>query len=291
MHRPTPTEIPEGIVDFVDYDWATELYYGAPLSDFNFGFGLSVSLDNYKGPYMTKDAEEYKESARFIMVSTGISSEMMDLGLRIGLPSAKAEYTNNTDFERTWGGFGFGVTGRYFMEADHKTVVPAVVLHYGSGTEEDGDYEADHSEMLLTLGVVLEHMINDDNTLLLGIEPINYSSETKDVKDGTKTTETAMGVPSLIVGVESEITSWLTGRFGARETFNYEKTKVEPADGDETETSTFCSDFMYNMGIAIAVGDFTFDALFNESLLFEGPNFVTGGTADWVYKISMTYNY
>jgi hypothetical protein len=290
MHRPTHALIPDGIVDYVDFDWATEAYYGRPLSDYNFGVGLSVSLDSYTTPDMTPKDDEYKESATFVGVSAGISNDMMDLGVMFELPSAKAE-DPDWDSDNEFSAIGFGAVGRYFTGEDDKMIVPAVAVHYGSGKHEFGDAEVDYTDIMFTLGIVLDHMINDDNRLILGIEPLRYSSETEEVKDGEKTTETIMGVPSLIVAIESEITSWLTGRIGARETFNYDKTKVEPATGDEYEMSSFGADFMYNMGFAIAVGDFTFDAIFNEALFFEGPNFVTGGMADWAYKISMTYNY
>ena len=77
----------------------------------------------------------------------------------------------------------------------------------------------------------------------------------------------------------------------AREVFHSDKTKTEPSGGDETETSTFSSHFFYNMGIAVEVGDFVFDAVISEALFFEGPNFISGGVADWASKVSVTYTY
>ena len=111
---------------------------------------------------------------------------------------------------------------------------------------------------------------NDHYKFLAAINGIDLD------KNGTETTNTTMILPGIYAGVESQIKSWLTGRFGLAQTYRSETVKTKPAQGNETEDTEHFKDFALTFGLGFNFGRFTLDAFVNEGLFFDGPNFISG---------------
>ena len=92
-------------------------------------------------------------------------------------------------------------------------------------------------------------------------------------------------------GIESKIKPWLTGRFGGSQIYQNTKDTYKPKGGKETSTSTFDDDFGLTFGLGLHFGDFTLDALIDEGLFFDGPNFISGTNEVMSTRLSLLYNF
>jgi hypothetical protein len=292
LNRPIGISIPAGIVNEVTLDQTTDFFYGKKMSQFDLGIRLSAALDSYK------DDTTDKESAHYFALGLGISNEKTDLGLTIEMPGVSRKFIPEEDtleIENKWSGMAFGFNGRMFYGEKTK-IVPVVNFRFGSAKADmdatSGSPDVDYSLMNLGLGVGLNHQIDENNLLVLGLEVFGLSSEKADIDSGNTNTTTITTMPGLYMGLESQINSWLTGRVGAAQVFQTTKTKVEPpSPGVSTESSDHTSDYKVYFGLGIHFGDFLLDAAVNEGLFFDGPNFVSGQNNAMANKLSLTYKF
>jgi len=294
LNRPIAIEAPGGVFDNITLDRATDLYLGMPFSNFNFGGRISVGFDSYKQDSTAVQDKDH-ESARYINVGCGISSETIDMGGYFELPSAKSEENNND--EDKWSGMAFGGNVRAFMGNQVK-IVPVGLLSISSTTYEHHDgaldsttAKVDYSAMDIGLGIGINHNIKENSMVIIGVEVLGMNKDKTDIRDGNETTVTTTTMPGLYMGAESQINRWLTGRIGAAQVFQSTKTKVKPPTGDETETSVRSSQFKVTFGLAVEFGNFTLDLSFNEGLLFDGPNFISNTNETIADQLSITYNF
>jgi len=291
LNRPISLSIPSGIVNTVDLNQTTDIFYGTQLTNYDLGLKLSVGLDNAK---QDVGADEDKESAFLFGLGGGLSNETMDLGLDLRFPSAKRDSAGT---EWKWSGFGIGFNGRMFHGETTK-LVPLVVFGYTSTSAETDTVppatppaKVDYRNFNLGIGVGINHQMNENNLLVMGLEVLGYNSFKTDIDGGDETTVTTVTMPGLYMGVESKVKNWLTGRLGAAQVYQGTKTKVNPQVGNDVESSSRSSQFNVSFGLGFTFGDFLIDAAINEGLFFDGPNFISGGVNPMANRLSVTYNF
>ena len=290
LNRPLslPQDILEAVVPDLQLDRCTTLFYGGQSSGYDYGVMLSVATD--------KDEEDSGEetvtqTAKYIGLNAGVSVDDYDLGLQIDLPNAKWEFADDED---KWHGIGIGLNGRYFSQrSDNMEAVLLAVLYYGSANRkwEEEDLDVDYGKLRLGLGGAINYRIDQNNMLVLAVEAFGYDKDNMNVKDGTETTYTVTTLPGIFVGVEAQVKSWLLGRLGARQVYQSVSEKTKPDGGDESEEVTYSSSFGVSFGLGIVFGNLQLDALFNEGLLFDGPNFISGHDNALANRISLTYHF
>ena len=295
LNSPLYWQIPGGIVNTVTLDRTTDIFFGTRLSLFDLGLALRVAMD--KDEINNPPTPETKESAHYFEVAGGISNEMMDLGLMVGLPSASYEFS---DLKRTWSGFAASFNGRLWLKQQDLLFqfLPLIVANYVSTSAELDPgipgaeiTTVDYDVLELSGGVGINYQINQSNLIVIGLEAIGYHQESQKVKGGTEYTTTAIVLPGIYMGVESEISDWLTGRLGAAQTYTSITQKTKPDVGDELKETNFDKEFKMTFGLGFSFGNFLLDAAINEGLLFSGPNIISGTIQDFAYKLSITYNF
>jgi hypothetical protein len=202
--------------------------------------------------------------------------------------------------KRSWGGFGVGFNGRYWLGNKNFLFkfVPLIVANYASlsgeldpGIPGSTKSEVDYGLLDLAAGIGINYEIDENNLIVVGIEAIGYSSETRNVKDVEEESRTTLILPGIYMGVESHISSWLIGRLGAAQVYQKITEKYTPEGGNTDEESFFDKEFKMTFGLGIMFGRFLLDARINEGLLFEGPNFISGTFQEMAYTLSITYNF
>ena len=294
LNSPLYWEIPGGLVNTVTLDRTTDIFFGTRLSRFDLGLALRVAMDKAEN---FPPAPETKESAHYFEVAGGISNDIMDLGLMVGLPSASYELT---DVKRTWSGFGASFNGRFWLKQQGLLFqfLPLIVANYASTSADINlgipgveNTVIDYGVLELSGGIGINYQINQSNLIVIGIEVIGYHQQSQKVKNGAELTTTSIVLPGIYMGVESKISGWLTGRIGAAQTYTSITQKNKPAVGDELKTTNFDKEFKMTFGLGFSFGNFLLDAAINEGLLFSGPNIISGTIQDFAYKLSITYNF
>ena len=297
LNRPINVPLPDFVfdyidnIDYVELNNTTDLLLGMPLKDWDFGCRLSFALDNYKQDSTATEVGD-DESSRYINLGLGMSSDKMDAGVYFEMPNLKSLEDNG--LEDKLSGTGFGGVFRVFM-GEQTQIVPIGLVNMSSATYEhtvnDTTSEVKFSNMNLALGVGLNYKISENAMLIAAVEAIGISKFKSDVSGGTETNITTTDLPGLYMGAESQINKWLTGRIGAVQVMQSTTTKTKPQGSPESETSERLKQFHVTFGAGVALGDFTLDLSFNEGLLFDGPNFISGTTETVADKISITYEF
>jgi len=295
LNSPLFWSIPGGVVEDVLLDRTTDIFFGTRLSNFDLGLALRVAMD--KDEDQIDPDTKSTESAQYFELAGGISNEMMDLGLMIGLPSASYELE---DYKSSWGGFGLSFNGRFWLKQKGLLFqfIPVLEANYAS-TSSEIDFgipgvvkeEVDHGLLELSGGLGINYQINKENLIVIGIEAIGYRQESEKVREGDENTRTTTILPGIYLGIESEISSWLIGRIGAAQTYKSITDTYKPDVGDEEEETNFEKEFKMTFGVGIMFGNFLLDAAINEGLLFAGPNIISGTIQDFAYRLSITYNF
>ena len=280
--------IPPGVVNNISLDQATDIFYGTKLSNFDLGVNLRIGMDKF-----TNDADSLSESGRYFGLSAGISNDKMDLGLLVELPGVSMEQGRA---ESSWGGFGVGLNGRYWLAKNGKfQLLPLVHVYYGSSNREINPgggaaiLETDYSSLRLAAALGINYELNSDNLLVIGLEAYGYSKNGAKVKDGVETSTSVSTLPGIYLGIESKISDWLIGRLGAAQVFQSTSNYTKPQGGSETETSSYATEFKMTFGVGLTFGQFILDAAINEGLLFDGPNFISGTQEPIATRLSITY--
>lgn len=295
FNRPLSLTIPAGVVDNVQLDKATDIFFGTKLKKFDLGLKLTVALDSYNEK--VPPSSENKESARYLSLAGGISNDKMDLGFLFEMPSANSEIDS---LENEWSGIGFGFAGRIFTKKiGNFQFVPVGFIYYSSTTEKTDinggldKLEIDHTQLNLAAGVGLNYSLDENNLLVIGIEGLGISKQSMEYQDSTKLeiTNTNTTLPGIYLGVESSIADWLTGRIGAAQVFQ-SVTMEQSARGISDQSSTsYTTEFKMTFGLGIHFGNFQLDASINEGLLFDGPNILSGTNEPLANRLSITYNF
>ena len=298
VNNPLDASIPDNIFgangEFqnVTLDNALNFFYGKKLSTFDMGVRFAYGIDNY---HTELDTTEVNEGAHYYCLGIGLSNDTMDLGFLFEIPGAKYELN---PVEETWGGIGMGLNWRMFLDRGRMQLVPVVTFKispstykYDSGISGQQVQETKYSDLKLGLGMGLNYKMNENNLVVIGFEPFGFASSKMDVKNDNETTKTTIILPGIYAGVESQIKSWVTGRFGLAQTYRSVTNKIKPDQGNETINTNHFKDFALSFGLGFNFGRFTLDAFVNEGLFFDGPNFISGTGEPMATKLSLTYNF
>jgi hypothetical protein len=289
LNRPLLPMDPLGVGNNVALLRTTDLMYGMKMGRNNVGFRLSYASDAFD-----QDAPNIEETARYMEAAAGISSQKYDLGVNVYMPSVE----NKTDFvDDEYSAFGFGVNGRYFYRASEKMeYVPVLIIGYTSGSEDykpiGGTTETtDFSALAITIAAAMNYQVDENNLIVLGIQPYSQTSTTTDVQNVGETTTTFTIFPAIHLGGETRIASWLVGRIGAFQAFQTTETETKPDGGTTTKSSSAVSILNFSFGLGVEVGNFVIDFDLNDGTLFEGPYILGGRARDTFNRVSVTYHF
>ncbi|MBN1782115.1 hypothetical protein JW948_13365 [bacterium] len=288
LNRPIdlPQDILMDVTPDLTLDRVISLLYGGKWNNKNWGVILSYASDK------TEDDAfgiQEKESARYIGLCAGLSTSDYDLGFNLELPSAKWEADDDED---KWGGTGIGIHGRYFSTRSSVLKLVGIGnLYFGNTTREIGDAEIGYNRLNIAIGGAALYQLDPKNLVVLAVEAFGRNQDKEEVKDGDEYTYTRTVLPGIYLGVESKLKSWLIGRLGARQVYQSIKEVAKPAQGEEVETMESQSTFAVSFGLGIILGDLQLDAMMNEGILFDGPNFISGQNNTLANRISLTYSF
>ncbi|MFC1569501.1 hypothetical protein ACFL4L_04750, partial [bacterium] len=288
LNRPLfiPTDIIYDVAPAMTLDRCLTLLYGWKNGGMNYGLLISIAMDKFSDEEF---GVEEKQSARYIGISAGVSSDTYDLGLQLELPAASWE---EGDDEDKWSGTGIGLNGRIFSKkSEELELVGLGRLYLGFSGREVGDAEINYNQFNLEIGGAANYQLNKNNMAVLAVEAFGMDQSKIVVKDGDEVTYKTTTLPGIYLGIESQVKSWLVARLGARQVYQSISEMMNPEYGDETEESSYTSSFSVSLGLGIVVGNLELDALFNEGILFDGPNFISGQNNTLANKISLTYHF
>jgi hypothetical protein len=296
LNRPMPVSIPVGVLDSVQINQTTDLFYGTQMSKFDLGFKLSLGLDSYSRDSIA-ETPKMTQSARYIQFAAGASTDKMDAAVSVELPHAKFEESGVTD---TWSGFGFGAVARCFHGEGPTKLVPLINFNtrkINGKSSLAGSGKEDFSDLNFGLGIGVNHQLNENNLVVGAVEILGLQSSKDKVTSGgtpsttTTTTLSRMTLPGLYMGVESNIRPWLTGRLGAEQVWQISKTKNEETGVPSFETKAHSSQYNVVFGLGLHFSDFTVDAAINEDIFFDGPNFISGQTNSLANRLAVVYKF
>ncbi|NOX38324.1 MAG: hypothetical protein GXO78_12400 [Calditrichaeota bacterium] len=275
-------------IDQVSLNHKLSFLFGTQLDNINYGLRLSIAFDRYNSG---GDPEE-KESARYFELAAGVSGMNADIGVMIELPGMNWELEGAKE---SWGGIAFGISGRYQYDfTEDLQFIPVGQFYFGPTTSKI-DYgvtgvpilETSHRDLRFAVGLGTHYKIDSKNFFILGTELLGIQ-QNKSGDEDLENKVTVLTFPAFYAGVELSLKSWLTARLGAVQVYQ-KVTKTQKIGGTSNSQSTFQSGFKTTLGLGIHFGGFRIDLSINESLLFDGPNFVSGSSFPIANKISLVY--
>lgn len=284
---------PTDVLTDADFERMLTVYYGMSMSGMHVAGGLTFGIDSYSSDAGTLKLEE---KTRYVKLSGGITTLTVDLGMSLDLPGAERKLGS---LKYTWSGVGLELAGRAFLgEKDELTIVPVGQFSYSptkAKFSDDGEsVEVALSEMVLFLGVAVHKPLNERNLLVLGLEGIGYHKTRMEEEDPDDVaTQSVFTLPGIYLGIESRIRPWLVGRVGAVERFQTIKRtwEYDTVGRRDREVSRRTSDLDVTLGLGIHFGKFMLDAVMNDNLLFDGPNFISGTVQPMSNRLSLTYSF
>jgi hypothetical protein len=273
-------------------DRVTDVLFGMEMNGNDLGFRVSYGSDSFTQDSSFLDPAVDK-SVSYIEIAGGLSNEKFDIGGSVILPSISNEVSDTKD---ELSGFGFNFTGRYFHKMNKKMeFVPLAMFGMISTSLDSGGLtgltNTDYSFMNLLVGGALNYHVDDQSLIILGVHAYGSQSLTQE-NDFGEFTEDITTLPAVFIGGESRLASWLIGRLGVMQVFQEMTQTIKPKGEKEIETSTTVSNVNFSFGFGIELGNFLVDADFNEGLLFQGPNFISGQAGqDMFGKLSVTYTF
>jgi hypothetical protein len=284
--------------------------------EFNFGFndhyavGFGTSIDYESETNFTEengDTRKFEPAANFYTLFGGYSANNLDLGLRLNIANTKNVagdlYEYEDGFEFFEGSYlAFVLDGRKIFRPQYnlEIVVKAGLsmdLRELNYEKNDGSKirDIERTDIVMDLGMSLQFKPNEKNRVIFGVTPIIYNpTSTEDTdyifideKDKTTIDFNTLVFPEYNLAIESEICSWLTGRFGANQV--YEHLSLEFDDGSDYKA--YAKEFYMNLGLTFSIGNFCIDSVLEQELLFDGPNFIGGKSNGLASEISVKYQF
>ncbi len=296
-----------------------EVFFDLDISksvEFNFGFndhyaiGFGSSIDYESETNITNEVGETRKmepSSNFYTFFAGYSANNLDIGLRFSMANTKnltvdlSEYEE--DFEYFEGSYSaFTLDGRkIFSPKDNLDFIVKAGLSIDirelNYEENVGSKirDIERTNIVFDLGMSLQLKPNEKNRVIFGITPIIYnpiSTEDTDyliIVEADKTTVdfTTLVFPEYNLAIESEIYSWLTGRFGANQVYQNRSISFD----DEVDYEFYEKEYYMNLGLTFSFGNFCIDSVLEQELLFDGPNFIGGKSNGLASDISVKYQF
>lgn len=283
LNRPFNLMAPSNPTANATVNTVTDVFWSNQLAEYDVAARFTIGLDSYSADNGTV---ETTERARYIAFGGGISNELFNAGALIDLPGAKRKVGNNSN---SWSGFGIGLNGRAHLIMNNAlTIVPAMQFYYRKSSAESdfSNSSSDYGRMNLFLGGALRYSVSENNLFLLGIEGLGLDRHAEK-SGGTHSSMTSVEFPGVYVGVESQVTSWLVGRLGARQLSTSYIQKSN--SGTETRQKTKSKSFDISLGLSIEKGNFILDAAINEGIFFDSVYFISGYPQHLANQISVVY--
>ncbi|HOC95962.1 MAG TPA: hypothetical protein PK802_05570 [Candidatus Cloacimonadota bacterium] len=314
LNLPTDVDL-DGHINWPNFDLdlsrKVQFYYGFK-DKFALGFGMAIDSQKYTREIDATNTDYTEEmSAQYFEISGGMSVEKMDLGAKIYLRGAAAGDDNDNALidESSHSGLGLKLGGRYFIQENNNLDLVALanlgfeslgdkVERGGASNRED---KASHFRLEFGLGLGGDYKIAPNHHIVLAVKPIQIISTNTTLTNSENDDEFMEGLsfvilPEYTLGVESQITKWLTGRVGANQRYVFwtysEEDDYEAGNNDESEaTAAQNSIFDMNLGLAFNFGKFTIDTVLSKSLLHDGPDFLGGQTAGLATQASVKFEF
>lgn len=293
--------------DDLDLSRKQQFYFG--FKD-HFALGLGYAADSYSQKW--EGSEKYEnsenESAMYLELDGGMSFERMDLGLMAYLYNGKSGRHMDEAYVEDYSASGFGADlhGRYFVqETDLLDVVATADLGFSNGawtTYEEPDQKSDSdlggSAFMGGLGLGADYKITPNHHIVLSLAPVRFFSQKMSLKTSGESdftdSELVLFIPEYTLGLESQVTKWLTGRIGAIQSIQLWKW-THNDDWEEGfnlyEESDYTPYFDMNCGLGFHFGKFNVDAVLSKRLLHEGPSFIGGMSGGFASHISVNFQY
>jgi hypothetical protein len=227
-----------------------------------------------------------------------ISYTTLGLGIRADL--GDAAYMDAA-FDYTTVGYTYQDGGDEIIEADAKgimalrarmfyewtdviTWVPYFSYKWGNlslQSNESGFYADDECYGMkgfqLDIGIAANINVNDDNLIIVGIEPYgSYKGEPSDCGPDAETGEEKMTIfPGFVFGLESDVKDWLTFRAGCDKAL-LKTTYNGDYEGIAYEENYTWAPFNWYLGLGFHVSDFDIDLLLNKEVPFSMGYWMTG---------------
>jgi hypothetical protein len=218
------------------------LGYGYPMEGLNLGILYNRQSVSYK------DTEETSWSAN--QIGAGIDFDLNeDTNIDAAFNFIMLNGKDAGDDQKLGNSFSIAARMMYGMR-DNLKLVPVVAFM----SEE---YTKDMPNTFFGAGLGFAYTINDDNTLVFGVDFQRYQQEDNVSDPNTKITATTL--PGAILSVEHEFNDWIEARVGASKAWD----KIDYGDNEET---TF--PFVFNLGAGLNVGDWTIDLMLNEASFY-----------------------
>ena len=257
----------------------------------------------------TVDPANPKYNISFTTLGAGIRADVgenayTDLAVTLGL--AGGGMTDSTEFDKK---MSLDFAGRLFWEwKEYATIIP--VVDFGMYEFALDNYDPEHGEKgnWFNIGAALNMDVNTNNMLLLGLEvgKAKYEPSLPDTAASSWAESSTWWLPSIFLGLETDVKPWLTVRVASRKTL-YKDTDKEVDGGEDMETS---ADFDWFLGCGFHVAEFDIDCQVSPEAPFSMGYWLTGYSAYQnyyyysdkssqqpgydmapIYRISATYHY
>jgi len=266
-----------------------DLFLG--LSD-GLAVGLGLSAASHSN---NKDVET--QSATYLDLKAGKSTDMLDLGIIIKLPMGSIEHKNPT-IKTTFFTLGVDLNGRYyFIQKEDWSLSGIAEFEYMGNTSKykpsgGTEQKATTSEISLHLGLGINYNVTETTLLALGIKPLALDLVTTKYTPGTfKTTSNNFIIPEVKIGIESWVKPWLVLRAGATDSYYYDSFKTPEDDKADVESYDYVYYYSAQVGVGFKFNNFTIDSLIRNQLLFDGPNFIGGSNTGVSSTLSLGYTF
>jgi hypothetical protein len=205
-----------------------------------------------------------------------------DLAVTLGL--AGGGMTDSTEFDKK---MSLNFAGRVFWEwKEYATIVPVIDFGMYEFALKNGDpYDTSvngtdgHGQKgnWFDIGVALNLDVNTNNLLIFGLEVGKESAEPSlpDTAASDWKESSTWWLPSIFLGLETDVKPWMTVRCAARKTL-WKETETEVDGGEAMETG---SEFEWYLGCGFHVAEFDIDCELGAEAPFSLGYWLTGHSA------------
>ncbi len=243
-----------------------------------------------EGYYEEDDSEKGEDYISYTTLGLGLAWELSDVAnLDVAFDYTTVGYTyKQTGVDETIEADSKGIMAlraRLFYEwSDVVTWVP--YFNYKGGnlslkSTETGYYDTEDCWGIkgyqLDFGIAANLNVNDDNLIIVGIEPYGiYKGEPSECGSDAGSEEEKLTIfPGFVFGLESDVKEWLTFRIGCSKALL--KTTYEyAAEGTSYKETWTWAPFEWQLGLGFHVGDFDIDLLVNKEAPFSMGYWMTG---------------
>lgn len=293
-------------------DHGRQNVFGIASEEGTWGAQVGIGGDSWelKPDADPADGTLTKETAQSIMGAVGVDFDYAETAtgeasVKVGIGSAKQEFQGGDEVKESLLDVR-GLLRNVYDRGEHGKLVATGTVNLGSSkidyptaSARGGALNEDKATSLSAgIGLGWHYPVKTGITVIAGLEPIGFATAKDELTYETSREEdkiTAISYISPFFAMEAEINGWLTGRVGASQSntmIKTENTFEDTSRGDPvTDEQTLNeSAFQISFGLGVKLGDnFMVDGVFNEDLLYNGPNFVTGDNevGDFLSRVSV----